>query len=60
MDKCEIEVLHRGAPRNRIIIRGSDISLGRSFFTFGETMIPYHRILRVRYDGRTVFSRAEI
>ncbi len=25
MDKCEIEVLHRGAPRNRIIIRGSDI-----------------------------------
>jgi len=60
MDKCEIDVLHRGAPRNRITIRGSEITLGRSFFSFGETMIPYHRILRIRYDGRTVFSRAEI
>jgi uncharacterized protein (UPF0248 family) len=58
MDKCEIDVLHRGAPKDRITIRGSDISLGRSFFTYGETMIPYHRILRIRYDGRTVFVRA--
>ena len=58
MEKCEIDVLHRGATDDRITIRGSEISLGRSFFTFGGTMIPYHRILRIRYDGRTVFSRA--
>lgn len=57
MEKCEIDVLHRGAPGDRITIRGSEISLGRSFFTYGETMIPYHRILRIRYDGRTVFVR---
>jgi len=58
MEKCKIDVLHRGATDDRITIRGSEISLGRSFFTFGGTMIPYHRILRIRYDGRTVFSRA--
>ena len=57
MEECEIDVLHRGAPGDKITVKGSDISLGRSFFTFGETMIPYHRILRIRYDGRTVFSR---
>jgi len=57
MEKCEIDVLHRGAPGDRINIRGSEISLGRSFFTYGETMIPYHRILRIRYNGRTVFVR---
>jgi len=58
MEKCEIDVLHRGAPKDKITMKGSDISLGRSFFSFGETMIPYHRILRIRYDGRTVFERA--
>jgi len=58
MEKCEIDVLHRGAPGDEITIRGCDISLGKSFFSLGETMIPYHRILRIRYDGRTVFERA--
>lgn len=58
MERCEIEVLHRGAPKDRIILKGSDISLGRSFFASGETMIPYHRIVRIRYDGRAVYSRA--
>ncbi len=59
LEKCEIDVLHRGAPGDKITVKGSEISLGRSFFTFSETMIPYHRILRIRYEGRTVFSRAE-
>jgi hypothetical protein len=58
MERCEIEVLHRGAPKDRITLKGSEISLGRSFFARGETMIPYHRILRIWYDGRTVYSRA--
>jgi uncharacterized protein (UPF0248 family) len=57
MDSCEIDILHRGAPKDKITMRGSEISLGRSFFTYGEAMIPYHRILRIMYDGRTVFVR---
>ena len=57
MERCEIDVLHRGAAGDRITIRGSEITLGRSFFTIGETMRPYHRILRIRYEGRTVFMR---
>ncbi len=60
MESCEIEILHRGAPMDRITLKGSEISLGRSFFARGETMIPYHRILRIRHEGRTVYSRAAI
>ena len=60
MDRCEIDILHRGAADDMITIRGGEISLGRSFFTLGETMIPYHRILRIRYDGVTVFKRGSL
>lgn len=56
----EIEILHRGAPSNRIRARASEIALGRSFFTYMGTEIPYHRIEKIVYRGRTVFSRADI
>ena len=51
--------LHRGAPNNTIVISGNDIvSLHHSFMELeGETMIPYHRLLKIFYDGKLVWER---
>ena len=32
-------------------------ALGKGFFETDEAMIPYHRILRIEYDGETLFER---
>jgi hypothetical protein len=60
LNETEIEIVHRGAPSDRIRARASEITLGRSFFTYMGTEIPYHRIEKIVYRGRTVFSRADI
>ena len=50
--------IHRGAPGDLKWIGGGDIaSLGRSFFDCGETKIPYHRIVEIRVEGKTIFVR---
>jgi len=59
LDRTEVEILHRGAPHDRISVRGSEMELGRSFFRLGETEIPYHRIMRIKYENKTVFHRLE-
>ncbi|NYT02372.1 MAG: DUF504 domain-containing protein [Methanosarcinales archaeon] len=59
LDRTEVEILHRGAPHDRIRVLGSDMELGRSFFRLGETEIPYHRIMRIKYENKTVFQRLE-
>lgn len=57
---AEIEILHRGAPHNRITARACDIILGKSFFNLGESEIPYHRIQVIRFRGEAVFRRSDI
>lgn len=57
LEECEIDILHRGAPHDNITVKGDQITLGKSFFTLGETMIPYHRIQRIRFKGDTIFRR---
>ena len=52
--------VHRGAPGNaRKIAGASIISLGRGFFDTDEATIPYHRILRIDYNGRILFEKDE-
>jgi len=60
LEETEIEILHRGAPRDRIIARASEIDLGRSFFSLAGTEIPYHRIQVIRFRGRAIFRRTDI
>jgi uncharacterized protein (UPF0248 family) len=57
--KAEIWYLHRGAPNDTMIISGKDIvSLRHSFMDLKDgTMIPYHRILKIFYDGKLVWER---
>lgn len=57
---AQVEIVHRGAPNDTITVRADQIVPGRSFFQVGETEIPYHRIKKIVYDGRTIFSRAEL
>ncbi len=52
LQDARIKIIHRGAPNDRRVIRGSEIlELGRSFMRVasyeGEVEVPYHRILRI-------------
>ena len=52
--------VHRGAPGDSLRIGGGAIrSLGRLFFETDEACIPYHRVLRIDYRGRTLFEKDE-
>ncbi|MCJ7463730.1 MAG: DUF504 domain-containing protein [Thermoplasmata archaeon] len=52
--------VHRGVPGNVKKIAGASIiSLGRGFFDTDEATIPYHRILRIDYNGRILFEKDE-
>lgn len=56
----EIWYVHRGAPGDLMRIPGESIvSLGQGFFETQETRIPYHRIVRIDFEGRTVFARGK-
>ena len=62
LDKCEVYYIHRGAPGDTRTIKGSAIrTIDRSFLILEgdihEVYIPYHRISRIDYEGRTVFMR---
>ena len=58
LDEAVIWYIHRGAPGDYLGISGSSIrALGRGFFETEDAMIPYHRILRIDYRGRTLFEK---
>jgi Uri superfamily endonuclease/uncharacterized protein (UPF0248 family) len=58
LSKCELCIIHRGAPSDSKIINGNEITeIGKGFFVIDETMIPYHRVLSVKYDGVEVWRK---
>jgi hypothetical protein len=58
ISKAEIWYLHRGAPQDTKVLRGGDIlEIGKSFITTPTSSIPYHRVLRIVYQGEVVFKR---
>jgi hypothetical protein len=58
LKECEVIYLHRGAPGDRKSIRGDEIEkIEGGFMVIGETMIPLHRILEIKFKGVTVFRR---
>jgi uncharacterized protein len=57
LDRAEVTYLHRGAPGDEKLVKGSDIvELERSFFCTSESKVPYHRIRRIALDGRLLFD----
>jgi uncharacterized protein (UPF0248 family) len=58
LSDARIWYVHRGAPGDLMEIDGSRIRLlDKGFFETDEAMIPYHRIVRIEYRGRQLFSR---
>lgn len=66
----EVEYIHRGVPGDVRSVKGADIldlepwmmvirrDAERGGPVPGHAAIPYHRILRVLYDGKPVFNRS--
>ena len=49
IEKCKFTITHRGAPRNKKIIKGSEISgMKRKFLITKEGEIPIHRIKKIQ------------
>ena len=64
LDKCDIIILHRGAPRDRKSIHGNQLTdLDRHYFYYSEngreTTIPLHRIREIWLEGKLVWERKE-
>ena len=61
--EAEVVILHRGAPGDRKSIPGEKIvEVKKGYFiyvnTLGrETVIPYHRVLEVRRDGKRIWEK---
>jgi uncharacterized protein (UPF0248 family) len=56
--------IDRGAPENRSMARGPDITLDPYYLTIrtpvGEKPVPYHRILVITYYGAVVFENQKV
>lgn len=63
LERADIIIIHRGAPDDRKAIPGSSVTEVKSgYITYKsryneETVIPLHRILEVRLDGRVAWKR---
>ena len=58
LEKAEIWYIHRGAPNDTKIITGKDIvTIGKSYFNTATATTPYHRIIKIVYEGKTLFER---
>ena len=58
LEDVQILYIHRGVPGDLMEINGSAIrSLDKGFFETDEKRIPYHRIVRIDYRGRSIFTR---
>ena len=58
LEKVKIWYIHRGALNNTKVISGIEITgIGRSFLETATADIPYHRIIKILYDDKTLFDR---
>lgn len=54
----QIWYLHRGSLNNTKIITGKDIlEIQKTFIKTVSAMIPMHRILKIKYNEKTLFKR---
>ncbi len=60
--RVSVDYVDRGAPQDTSVAQGEQIArLDSQYMEVrterGVTCIPYHRILRIRYGGETLWSR---
>ncbi len=56
--KVEVQYIDRLNPKGYAVLRGDDIvDLGDKFIFTRQGMIPYHRVIRILYDGKVIWER---
>ena len=61
LHNVKIWYIHRGSLNNIKVIPGAEIiDIGRSFLQLTTVNIPYHRIIKIMYDEKTIFNRSRI
>ena len=54
----EIVIVHRGVKGNRISLRLDEINGVRDgYIIVGDTLIPLHRVVEIRYKGKVLLKR---
>ena len=54
----EIVIVHRGVKGNRISLRLDEINgMRNGYIIIGDTLIPLHRIVEIRYKGKVLLRR---
>ncbi len=57
-NKIEVIYIDRLTHRGYSVLRGEDIvDMGDKFIFTKNGMIPYHRVLRILYDGKIIWER---
>jgi uncharacterized protein (UPF0248 family) len=60
LQDAEIVIIHRGAPQDRLKLRGNEIiSIGHMFFETPDASIPLHRIVEIWHRGEKIFDKKE-
>ncbi len=56
--KIVVYYIDRLAPEGYAVLHGSDIvDMGDMFIFTREGMIPYHRVIKIEYDGKVIWKR---
>ncbi len=54
----EVHYIDRLNPKGYAILKGEDImDMGDKFIFTKNGMIPYHRVIRILYNGEVIFER---
>ncbi|ADD08998.1 DUF504 domain-containing protein [Candidatus Aciduliprofundum boonei] len=54
----EVHYIDRLSPRGYAILKGEDIEdMGDRFIFTKNGMIPYHRVIRILYDGKIIYEK---
>ncbi|NPA76078.1 MAG: DUF504 domain-containing protein [Euryarchaeota archaeon] len=57
--KIVVYYIDRLNPRGYAVLRGDDIvDMGDKFIFTRDGMIPYHRVIKIEYDGKIIWQRA--
>ena len=57
-ERVKIYYVSRGIEGNIAVITGKEIKkLGKMFIETLSSYIPYHRVLKIEYEGKILFKR---
>jgi len=56
--KVKIYYVSRGDANNIAVLQGNEIkNLGKMFIETTKIFIPYHRIIKIEYEGKVIYEK---